>query len=67
MPDIFYRCSKCRRTFDSYKEAQDCEKAHLRPVSAKAVQYTIKPYPYSVEVKFNNGEKRIYNAEDLGG
>ena len=67
MPLTFYKCVKCKHTFNSYKEAKDCEDAHLRPVSARAVEYTIKPFPYSIEVKFNNGEKRIYNAQDLGG
>jgi hypothetical protein len=44
-----------------------CEAGHLRVVSAREVQYTVKPYPFTVEVAFNNGEKRIYRAEDLGG
>ena len=67
MPLTFYKCFKCYRTFDNYEDAVKCEKAHLCPVYVKATAYTIQPYPYSVEVKFNNGEKRIYNAQDLGG
>jgi hypothetical protein len=67
MPLTYYKCVKCLRAFDTYDDAQRCEKAHLRPISVEAVKYTIKLYPYSIEVKFNNGEKRIYNAEDLGG
>ena len=66
MPLTYFKCKKCFRTFDTYGEARSCEKAHLRPVSAKAAGYTIKPYPYTIEVTLNNGEKRIYNAEDLG-
>ena len=66
-PLAFYRCSKCRREYKSYKEAQNCESAHLYPISAKAVSYTTGPYPYQVEVRFNNGERRLYAAEALGG
>ena len=67
MPIAYYKCAKCLHTFDTYEGALMCEKSHLRPVYVKAVLYTVKPYPFSVEVKFNNGEKRIYNAQDLGG
>jgi hypothetical protein len=67
MPITYFKCAKCLHTFDTHKEARDCEKSHLRPVSAKAIKYTIKPYPYSIEVTFNNGEKHIFNAQDLGG
>jgi hypothetical protein len=67
MPVVFYRCSKCRKEFNSHKAAKSCENSHLIPTSAKAVSYTIKPFPYSIEVTFNNGERRVYNAQDLGG
>ena len=67
MPIAFFRCSKCRREFDTHKAAKACENGHLTPVAAKILRYTIKPFPYSLEVTFNNGERRIYNAEDLGG
>ncbi|MDR0905499.1 MAG: hypothetical protein LBN00_04910 [Oscillospiraceae bacterium] len=66
-PLIFYRCPKCKREFNVRQEAVQCEAGHLRVVSAREVQYTVKPYPFTVEVAFNNGEKRIYRAEDLGG
>jgi hypothetical protein len=67
MPTAFYRCDKCGKEYGSHKGAKRCEASHLEPVSVKAIRYTIKPYPYSVEVVFGNGEKRIYNAADLGG
>jgi len=67
MPLTYFKCAKCYHTFNTYEDALKCEKGHLRPVYAKAIKYTIEPYPYSIEVKFNNGEKRIYNAQDLGG
>ena len=67
MPITHYLCSKCRREFNNFKSAKVCENAHIKPVSAKAIEYTIRPYPYSLEVVFDNGEKRIYNAQDLGG
>jgi len=67
MPIARYLCSKCKCEYKSYKAAKACENGHLKPVSARAIKYTIRPYPYSLEVTFNNGEKRIYNAQDLGG
>ena len=67
MPMTFYRCVKCRREFDSHRDAHDCEAAHPEPVAVKNAQYTVKRWPYSVEVTFDDGSKRIYNAADLGG
>jgi hypothetical protein len=67
MPTAHYRCNKCKRDFKTHKEAKKCEDDHLKPVFVRVVQYTIKPFPYSIEVTFNNDERRIYNAQDLGG
>lgn len=67
MPTAHYRCNKCNRDFNTYKEAKKCEGDHLNPVSVTVLQYTIKPFPYSIEVTFNNDERRVYNAQDLGG
>lgn len=67
MPISFFRCDKCRKTFDSYEDAEACEDAHLRPVAVEVKSYSTRPYPYSVEITFYNGEKHIYNAENLGG
>jgi hypothetical protein len=65
-PMVFYRCVKCGCTFNTYEEAKACEAAHIIPVSVKVKQHTVRSFPYSVEVTFNNGEKRIYNADNLG-
>jgi len=67
MPTAFYRCTKCRREWKTFEEAKNCEDSHLIPVSAKALVYTIRPFPYSIEIIFNNNERRIYLSEDLGG
>ena len=67
MPLTFYRCRKCRREFNTFQDAKDCEKAHPEPVSVRNMAYTIKKWPYQVEVTFDDGSKRIYNADDLGG
>ena len=67
MPVPFWRCEKCRREFDSREGAEGCEAGHLLPVSAVVVGYGIRSYPYSLEVTFNNGGKKIYNAEEMGG
>ena len=67
MPLIFFRCRECKREFKNYQDASVCETAHLQPVSVKNVQYTTKHWPYQVEVIFNDGSKRLYNADDLNG
>jgi hypothetical protein len=69
MPDIIkrYRCKDCKREFDSYKAAKNCETAHPKPVSVKSARFTVKPFPYQVEVPFDNEERHIYNADELCG
>ena len=67
MPIPFFRCEKCNREFDSLEGAEECEDAHLVPVEVRVKRYTVKPYPYSLEVMFSDGKVRIYNAESLGG
>jgi hypothetical protein len=67
MPITFYRCQKCKREFIDIQDANNCEAAHPEPIAVKTVQYSIKNWPYSVEVTFNNRSKRIYNADDMGG
>ena len=65
MPLIFFKCRKCKREFNNFQDAKNCEMAHLNPVSVRNVQYTIKRWPYQVEVLFNDGSKRLYNADSL--
>jgi len=67
LPLIFYKCRKCKREFNNFHDAKKCELAHPYPVSVRNVQYTIKHWPYQVEVIFNDGSKRLYNADDLSG
>ena len=67
MPIPFFKCGKCGRTFDTFEGALACEEGHLIPTSVSVKSYSMKPFPYSVEITFESGEKRIYNAEDLGG
>jgi hypothetical protein len=47
MPDIIkrYRCKDCKREFDSYKSARNCEAAHPKPVSVKSARFAVKPFP----------------------
>lgn len=61
---IFFRCAKCRREFGSHAEAENCESKHLSVVEAHVKSYGIHPYPYELEVTFNNGEKRVYLADN---
>jgi hypothetical protein len=67
IPIPFWRCEKCRREHDSLEKAEACEAGHLIPTSVGVKSYTVRPYPYSLEVLFSDGKTRIYNAEDLGG
>ena len=64
IPLVFYRCAKCRREYDSSGDAEKCEVEHLTVVEAHVKGYGIHPYPYELEVTFNNGEKRVYLAEN---
>jgi hypothetical protein len=64
---IRYRCNDCNREYDSYKDAKNCEDSHPTPASVKAMRFTVKPFPCQVEVTFENGERHIYNAVELGG
>jgi hypothetical protein len=65
-PIVFYRCAKCGGAFDNCAKAKACEAAHLDPVRVEAKQHSVQPFPYSVEVTFNNGKKKIYITEDAG-
>jgi len=67
MPLVFYKCRKCKREYSDFQDAKNCEMSHLQPVSVRAVQYTIRHWPYQVEVLFDDGSKKIYNADDMSG
>lgn len=67
MPVPFWRCGKCRREHDSREGAEQCEASHLAPVSASIKQYTHRPYPYALDVTFEDGTVMVYNAENMGG
>ena len=43
---------------------KNVEVSHLTVVEAHVKGYGIHPYPYELEVTFNNGEKRVYLAEN---
>ena len=65
MPLAYYKCAKCKHIFDSYKEALECENSHPIPVEVRVKTYTIRPYPYAVEVTFSDGVKKVYNDENM--
>lgn len=64
MPIIYYKCSKCKTTRDSYEEAERCEKSHLSAVSIKESEYRLGPYPWRVVLVFPDGKERAYVIED---
>lgn len=65
IPLIFYRCARCRREFDKLEDAQTCETSHARVKRARAKQYTVGQYPFTVEVVFSNGQTKVYVLEEL--
>ncbi|MCL2708367.1 MAG: hypothetical protein FWF03_04530, partial [Defluviitaleaceae bacterium] len=64
MPLMFFRCRKCKHEFKNLHDAKNCEAAHPQPVSIRNVSYTVKNWPYQVEVTFNDGSKRLYSADE---
>jgi len=67
MPLVFFKCRKCKREFNNFQDAKNCEMSHLQPVSVRIVQYTIRDWLYQVEVLFDDGSTKLYNAEDMSG
>lgn len=66
MPIPFFRCNTCGREFPSCEDAERCEREHLTAVSVTVKVNGIHKYPYSVDVKFSNGETREYVAQNMG-
>jgi len=64
MPITIYKCSKCKMTRDSYKDAVRCEKTHLAAVSVREVEYILGPYPFRVIITFPDGKEFEYIKED---
>lgn len=60
MPIPFFRCDRCRREYDTLEEAQCCEDSHLTVLSAIEKDYSVWPYPHSLEVTLSDGKKYIY-------
>lgn len=65
MPIPFYRCAKCGKEYPTHEAAAQCEKTHLAVKRARALRYTVSPYPYTIAVTFSNDETKIYRWEEL--
>lgn len=65
MPIPFYRCAKCGREHGKREDAARCEKAHLAVKKARALRYTVSPYPYTIEVTFTDGVVKTYRFDEL--
>ena len=52
MPIPFFKCEKCKRTFDRFEDAEGCEAVHLPPAAVEVKSYSIRPFPYSVDITF---------------
>ena len=65
MPKVFYRCVKCNREFNNITDTKNCENSHLKIKKASIKSYGVYPHPYEIEVVFNNGDTRIYLAEQF--
>lgn len=64
-PITFYRCPKCKREFNHYDDAADCERSHPGVKRARAKQYTVGQYPFTIDVTFADGNTKIYVLEDM--
>ena len=60
MPIRYYKCSKCKITKESYKEAEKCEKSHLSAVSVKEIEYRTGAYPFRLMLTFPDDKKVEY-------
>lgn len=47
------------------EDAAACELGHKKVKRARAGQYTVHEYPYTVEVTFTDGTTRTYVLDDL--
>jgi len=64
MPIIYYKCSKCKMTRDSYREARRCEKSHLSAVSVRETEYMLGAYLSRVMLSFPDGKEIEYIKVD---
>lgn len=64
MPLVEYICKKCKKRFSKRDDAVMCEKSHLQVKIAKAVQYSISPYPLLIEATFGDGKTILYIQEE---
>ena len=63
-PLIYYKCSKCKMTRDTFEEAERCEKSHLSAVSIKELEYKYGKYPFRVALTFPDGKEQEYIMDD---
>ena len=62
-PIITYKCGKCKMTRGSYKDAEMCERSHLRAAAVKNYEYRLGTYPWRITLLFPNGKERAYVIE----
>ena len=63
-PLVYYKCSKCKRTHDSYIDAVKCEKSHLAAVSVRELEYKSGAYPFRISLLFPDGKEQGYITDD---
>ena len=63
MPITIYKCSKCKMSRKTYKEAKECELSHLSAVSVKEVEYRLGAYPFRVILTFPDGKEIEYEGQ----
>jgi hypothetical protein len=51
-------------TWDSFDEAERCEKRHLSAVSVREVEYQFGPYPLRIALGFPDGKEYEYIRDD---
>ena len=57
-----YQCEICEARYENSKLAKECELSHRMPKMVEGKNYRAK-YPYYVNVTFDDGSVRRYEAE----
>lgn len=60
-----YRCTRCKRDYIIFEEADKCEKWHAVPSTTVGCRYQQdEVFPHEVVVYFTNGSERVYKLKE---
>lgn len=63
-PLIYYKCSKCKMTRDTYEDAEKYESSHFSAGPVREVEYRLGPYPFRIMITFPDGKEIEYIKQD---